>query len=178
MHSQEIELKLRVVDKADLLKRLVALGASFVSARDQIDILFESVHHDFDGKDQALRLRREVMEGKERATLTFKGTPSHTAEGHKVRDEFETVVKDPQALERILTSLEFIPALRIQKHRESYRLDGVSIEIDTLPFGVFVELEGSSAAIEQVREKLDLQSHTPVTEGYHTLQRAWDKNIE
>ena len=174
MHNQEIELKLRVLDKESLVQKLERLGAEFLGKKEQADLLFEPKHIDFPGLDQALRLRSQKVGEKMTNFLTFKGTPIHTPEGHKVRDEFETVVADAGMIEKIFTSLGFSPVLKIQKIRESYRLEDVCIEIDTLPFGIFVELEGPSSSIERVRIELGLQNEIPVKEGYHFLQREWE----
>lgn len=175
MPTQEIELKLRIRDTQCLIQRLQQLGAAYHGSVTQTDSLFESVHTDFKKHDQALRLRREVSEGEGRTILTFKGTPTHTSEGHKIRDEFETFVTDVESMARILGALGFMKVAELHKIREQYVFDGVRIEIDTLVFGTFLELEGEPEAIERVRSKLNLENETPISEGYNTLQEIWNK---
>lgn len=175
MSEQEIELRLEVKNKNELIKKLLKLGAKFKGKKKQTDILFDSKYFTFGDWDQALRLRTEVEDGKTTAELAFKGTPSHTEHGHKVRDEFETSV-DPEQTRKIINSIGFWEAEVIEKEREDYEYKDLDIVIDTLEFGTFIELEGKPEAIESLREKLGLQKATPVKEGYVALKRSWKKS--
>jgi adenylate cyclase class 2 len=176
-NGQEIELKLPLEDKEAFITKLEAAGAQFVSAKTQDDLLFRCLTRDFEQSDEALRLRIEESEGKTEAVLTYKGTPHHTEDGHKVRDEFETHVSDPEMMQKILTVTAFTqtPSERIYKKRRTYTLDGVEVTIDELKFGDFVELEGTSEEIQVLRHKLDLEQVEPVSRGYIFLQWDWEK---
>ncbi len=173
IHS-EIEIKLPLHDRPALVSALEKIGARFVEHKQQRDVLCESPVVDFSKVDQALRVRIEISTEHEVAYLTFKGTPSFTAEGHKVRDEFETVI-DSGAADAILKALGFTPALMFKKTRDRYEYDGVYVEIDECDFGTFVEIEGESRKIEVVRQKLGLQEVAPVRESYAAMQHAWDQ---
>lgn len=173
MHGQEIELKLRIEQADEMVRRLHASGARFIGTKTQRDRLFNSPVIDFAQFDQALRLRIEKQHDEHIGILTFKGTPRFNADGHKIRDEFESVVQDAVMMEKILESLGFTHALTIEKTRTSYMLDGVAIELDTLTFGTFLELEGTSEAIERVRTTLQLQDAQPLTKSYVVLYHEW-----
>ena len=71
-----------------------------------------------------MRLRRFG----DRAWLTLKAPVAGTHR-HKVREEHETPVTDPGAMDRILEHLGFVPAYRYQKFRTRYELyrDGKEI---------------------------------------------------
>ena len=174
MHLQEIELKLRLSDPEALTQKLIELRAQTRGTRTQVDILYESPVVNFKERDQALRLRSETINGHTTSILTFKGTPHFTPEGHKVRDEFETPVENGDTMRRIIEALGFREGAVLEKTRESYTLDTVSVEIDRLRFGTFVELEGTSDAIERVRKTLGLADTEPRTQNYVALQHAWD----
>jgi adenylate cyclase, class 2 len=174
MSLQEIELKLRIHDTPALKEKLPLLGARFVERKTQRDMLFESPVVDFSTLDQALRLRVETRGTETQASFTFKGSPSFTSEGHKVRDEFETPCEFEPML-KIIQALGFWSEFHIEKIRERYELDGLAIEIDELPFGTFLELEGPSERIEEVRQKLGFHDAEPVRESYYHLQKRWNE---
>lgn len=177
MSEQEIELRLKVENKEGLVEKLLKLGVKFKSKKKQIDILFDSKYFTFGDFDQALRLRTEVEDGKTTAELAFKGTPTHTKDGHKIRDEFETSV-DPEQARKIINSIGFREAEVIDKERENYEYKNIDIVIDTLEFGTYVELEGKPKDIESIRKKLGLEKAIPVKEGYVALKRQWKKRID
>jgi len=172
----EIELKLPVGDKAALLAQLEQLGADFTGEVTQDDILFRCLAVDFEALDQALRLRIETKDGQTTSILTYKGTPHYTDDGHKVRDEFETAVTNPEMIQKILLATAFTqrPNERIFKTRRNYVLDDIDIAVDELKFGTFIELEGTSEAIRALRTKLELDNVEPVTRGYIFLQWDWE----
>lgn len=177
MSGQEIELRLKVENKEELVKKLLKLGAKFKGKKKQTDILFDSKYFTFGDWDQALRLRTEVEGKKTTAGLAFKGTPTHTEQGHKIRDEFETEA-DGDVMRKILNSIGFWEADVIEKERENYEYKDLNIVIDTLEFGTYVEFEGKSEDIEELRKKLGLEKAKPVKEGYVALKRQWKKRID
>ena len=79
---------------------------------------FES-NHLFDLPDRRFSMRREVLRlrraGKE-ATLTYKG-PLHGSGRIKKRHEFETVLGDDDAGERILKAIGLTETFRYEKYR-------------------------------------------------------------
>lgn len=172
--GREIELKLKIADKKAVVEKLLRAGAVFKSKKNQVDILYNSKYFDFGDYDQSLRLRIEKWDNKQKATLAFKGTPKHTADGHKIRDEFETPV-DPGPTRKLLKSIGFEEVAIIEKVRAEYQLDGLQVVIDELKFGTFIEFEGAPDEIENVRRKLGLAKFKPVHEGYIFLQLAWEQ---
>jgi predicted adenylyl cyclase CyaB len=175
MSHQEIELKLKLTpqQKAQVLEKLSQLGAKSKPIKHQKDILFNCQHIDFKKLDQSLRLRIETIGKKQKATLTFKGTPHHALDGHKIRDEFTTPV-DLQPTIKLLESIGFHRATIIKKTRTPFALGKLKIAIDELKFGTFLELEGSSEEIQKVRSQLGLTKSKPIKKGYGKLQLAWE----
>jgi adenylate cyclase class 2 len=99
-----------------------------------------------------LRLRRV---GKQ-AVLTYKERfPTSSTIKHQREDE--TRVDDPQAMELILEALGFTPALVYEKRRETWRIGKTEIVIDELPFGLFMEIEGTEQGIREVESKLAIK---------------------
>ena len=109
-------------------------------------------HPAIDTQTAVLRVRRVG----ERTILTFKQQiPTSTAA--KYRREEETEVADYAALATILGVLGCVPGLVYEKWRETWRLRGAEIVIDELPFGWFMEIEGSEEVITEVEELIAIK---------------------
>ncbi len=100
----------------------------------------------------ALRLRRVGA----RAILTFKQRlPTKSSIKHQ--REHETEVADAEAAHAILTALGFRPALVYEKRRTRFDLGRAEIVIDELPFGLFMEVEGTEKEIARVEALLGIE---------------------
>ena len=112
----------------------------------------------------ALRLRRVGA----RAILTFKQRlPTKSSIKHQ--QEEETEVADAEAAHAILTALGFQPALVYEKRRTRWQLGRAEIVIDELPFGLFMEIEGTEKEIARVETLLGIEDLPAVMETYPTL---------
>jgi adenylate cyclase class 2 len=79
--------------------------------------------------------------------------------------EIETKCDDPAALAEIITNLGFVPRLVYEKRRQTWRFRSVEILLDELPFGLFMEIEGSITAIKEAEmilgfEDLEVEHET------------------
>ena len=117
-----------------------------------------------DPRRRVLRLRRKG----ERALLTFKEREP-TASAVKRQREEETGVSDAVALAAILEALGYRPALVYEKRRTTWRLGGVEVVLDHLPFGLFLEIEGEEAAILDAERLLGLEGAQPEHAPYPEL---------
>ena len=148
----EIEKKYRLTQKQrdEVVQRLPQIGAKQKSTDFEENTLYSGEELDVDRS--VLRLRRVG----DRAILTYKERlPSSSPIKHQVEDE--TSVGDPDAMEAILDSLGFSPALVYEKRRERWLLNGAEIVIDELPFGLFMEIEGDEKAIHAIERDLDIK---------------------
>lgn len=173
----EIELKLPITDKKEIIKKLTQLGAKFISETKQIDYLFNSSYFNFAKKDEAFRLRHEIFPGGEKAYITYKGKARFSKAGHKKRDEYEVEVSDFHKMMQIIESLRFTLALKVEKIRSTYHLNDIIIAVDTLPFGDFLELEGDPAKSQTLRQDLGLANVSAMKKAYYHLQEEWEKKI-
>ena len=148
----EVEKKFRLTkrQRAAVLKRLPEIGASLEGEEFEENTLYGGAALK-DGT-WVLRLRRV---GK-KATLTFKKRLPGTSDIKQQREE-ETAVGNPKAMAAILEALGFTPSLVYEKLRQTWRLGKAEIVIDVLPFGEFMEIEGSVNAIRSVERKLGLK---------------------
>ena len=160
----EIEKKYRLTKKQReaIGQRLRKLGASPGELEFEENTIYRGGRLDLGGC--ALRLRR--VNG--RAILTFKERfPSKSSIKHQ-REE-ETEVTDAAAVAAILRSLEFRPALVYEKRRTRWVTGKAEIALDELPFGQFMEIEGSEAEIARVEKLIGAEALPAVMETYPAL---------
>ena len=144
-----------------ILRRLRGLGAAPGEVEFEENTIYRGGQLD---QGRALRLRR--VNG--RALLTFKQRFPGTSSIKHQREE-ETEVADADALAAILRSLEFRPALVYEKRRTRWQLGKAEIAMDELPFGLFMEIEGSEKDITQVEKQLGAEGLPAVIETYPML---------
>src|SRR5207237_5465712 len=80
---------------------------------------------------------------------------NQTAYKHQI--EHETVVENAEELEKIIESLDFYKKLIYEKRRKTWRFREVEIVLDELPFGDFMEIEGSITAIAEAEMFLGIE---------------------
>ncbi len=103
--------------------------------------------------------------------LTAKG-PANFVGAVKVREETESEVKDAHAMLDLLTQLGFRVAFTYKKHRAMWTLDGVvSVTLDTLDYGWFVELEGPLEVLPDQARSLGLDPDDAVKDSYSVMAR-------
>ncbi|HZN08375.1 MAG TPA: class IV adenylate cyclase [Pyrinomonadaceae bacterium] len=145
----EIEKKYRLTKRQrdDVLRRLEEVGARRRGEEFEENTLYRGGALKLGSS--VLRLRRA---GK-KALLTYKERlPGPSSIKHQREDE--TVVADPEAMEAILDALGFTRALVYEKRRQTWRLGKAEIVVDELPFGLFMEIEGSEDEIRAVERAL------------------------
>jgi adenylate cyclase class 2 len=103
-----------------------------------------------------------------RSTLTFKKRTQSTSDA-KHQIEFETVVADPDATQHILENIGLIPKLVYEKKRTTYKFRNAEVVLDDLPFGSFMEIEGSLTAIAEAEMLLGIEDLEVEHETYPRL---------
>jgi predicted adenylyl cyclase CyaB len=168
--SVECELKFRVrgpQDHARLRALLRKRGA-------RLEGKYDEENYRFDGPGKSTRnttLRLRVLNGGPRGVLTAKG-PAHFVGGVKVREETEVEVKDAHATLDLLAELGFRVEFTYKKHRAMWTLDGVvSVTLDTLDFGSFVELEGPLEVLPEKARSLEFDPASALKDSYSVLAR-------
>lgn len=167
----ELECKLAVDSHEPVRDALRSAKAAYVSRVREVNRLFDRADGSLRAAGCGLRVRRvTVLDGDgPGGSVTFKGPVQKGA--YKLREEIETPVDDPEAMERLLTALGFTVRVAFEKLRETWRLGGCSVELDELPkIGEFVEIEGpDDASIKRVIGQLQLEEAVQIRENYVTL---------
>jgi adenylate cyclase, class 2 len=165
----------------------------------EMNLLFDSSDGRLAKHGQLLRIRTETQEPakskksrmaklEQRIVLTFKTPPDelNSKEGarevlpahgrYKVREEVELIVSDSGAMRKIFEGLGLKGWFRYEKYRTTYELparhkwaQGLLIEVDEVPIGTFVELEGPPAAIDHAAKELGYSAKDYITKNYLVL---------
>jgi adenylate cyclase class 2 len=163
----EVEAKVQVRDFVALRAALAQLGAQHLGAAIESDVFFAHPQRDFRETDEALRLREVdgVLE------LTYKG-PNRSATLKSRLEHNMPVGEDPTPL---LAALGFVRAAELSKQRESWKLGQLTVTLDELEFGKFVEVEAlgedevkAAELVEAGLVKLGIQG-PKITESYLNL---------
>lgn len=171
--SIEIEKKYRLEpsDRDGVISALKEEGAEFVRREFEVNTVYsiEALRT----KGGVVRIRRT----ENRSLLTFKRRMEENLSDVKQQIEHETEIADPDAAEEILAELGLQPVLVYEKYRDTWRFRSVEIVIDELPFGDYMEIEGSITAIKEAEILLGLEGLEPEPETYPRLTaRLGEKN--
>lgn len=161
---EEVEAKFHVRRLEDLEKRVLEQGGVLTSPRTlETNLRFDTPDGQLRRGHRVLRLRRDSV-----VTLTYKGSGA-VDDGIRSRPELEVGVADLEQARAVLEGLGYIVIFRYEKYRTTYRMGGVEIMLDELPYGNFVELEGDEDQLRPTAAKLGLRWGAVIPEGYHTL---------
>ena len=172
----EVERKYCHVDFARLRARLRQLGARDLGRCFERNVVYESDPPTLMIQKKLLRLRSCFQAEQAPSYLLTLKTPVPEAKqcaGCKVRREDEVVVSSAETMDAILQGQGFVPFACYEKIREAWQAGGLAVDLDVLPFGHFVELEGEVAAIETWACDLELVDFRQSTQSYHVLYRDW-----
>ncbi|MBV9241268.1 MAG: class IV adenylate cyclase [Acidobacteria bacterium] len=169
----EIEKKY-VIDKKKLIAlagRLIELGAKFT---------YETFEENYLHRGGLLDLRPAVLrlrKTEQRTTLTYKEKIGNDS-AFKQQIEFETDVSDVEAMENIIDRLGYKLAVVYEKHRKSWHLGNVEVVLDELPFGYYMEIEGSKEDILKTEKLLGAKDLVPEARGYPRLTLKFGKETK
>ena len=164
----EIEKKYRLTkqQRSAIERRLRDLSLVPGELEHEENTIYRGGHLDKPGS--ALRLRR--VNGT--AKLTFKQRrPSKSAIKHQ--QEEEVGLADADAMAAILAALNFRPGLIYEKRRTRWKVGKVTIVIDELPFGLFMEIEAPVREIKRVEKILGAEKIPAEMETYPSLTRQF-----
>ena len=151
MEALEIEVKFYVADLERMQRRILALGAESKGRVFENNVRYEDENNTLIRKKSLLRLRRDA-----KTILTFKSSPPVASTEFKVFNELEVEVSDFETMNRILENLGLHPEQLYEKWRETLILDQTGFYLDTMPYGTFLEIEGSEKDIRTYAASLGL----------------------
>ena len=162
--SIEIEKKYRLnPERRDDLKReLDASGGEFVGREFEENTIYSN--DDLRSTGSIVRIRKTDK----RSILTFKRRIENQFDV-KQQIEHETEISDAAAAEAIVSELGLTPVLVYEKYRDTWKFRSVEIVLDELPFGEYMEIEGSITAIKEAEILLGIDDLETEHETYPRL---------
>lgn len=159
----EIEKKYRISEqqRSEVIEALAEFGAEYEGEDAEENTIYGG---DALTEGGVVRLRKT----QDRAILTFKRRAENQSDA-KHQIEYETQVSDADAAERIIRELGLRPKLVYEKRRQTWKLKSVEVVVDELPFGLFMEIEGSLTGIKEAEILLDIEHLEIVHETYPIL---------
>lgn len=171
---KEIEIKFEVKNIRTFRSKLKKAKAKLAVPRHFEDNWIFDTEDDKHWKNNCMiRLRKA-----NKTLLTFKGNLEFDRakdELYREADEHEIEVSDFDTAVKILELLGFKRKKIYQKYREIWKLNNTKICIDELPFGKYIEIEGSKANIEKTIKCLGFDSTARLTKTYQEIWKKFDK---
>ena len=166
----ETEKKYRLSKKRldEITQKLVDIGASF--DKEVFEVNYQHRGGEMDERGATLRLRKIG----DFSVLTYKEKVS-TDNGAKRKIEYETNVSDVEAAEHIIERLGYRLTAVYEKRRKYWHYANVEVVLDELPFGLYMEIEGTPDAIAKVEKALGLKDVEHEPRGYPRLTIKYGK---
>lgn len=167
----EKKYRLSVKRLGEITDRLHELEAEF--RKEVFEVNYQHRGGDMDERGATLRLRKIG----DFTVLTYK-EKIKTADGSKQRVEYETSVADVNAMEKIIERLGYRLTAVYEKRRKYWHLGNTEVVLDELPFGHFMEIEGTIEDIAKVEGLLGLKEIEREPRGYPRLTIKYGNTID
>lgn len=174
----EIERKYLHVNLAEISQKLARLGAIPEGRHFESNLVLDDPACSIFKSGCLLRLRSQEWPDKSLYVLTYKQpAPEKTESDVKERIELEVEISSLKIMQGILQGLGYGVAARYEKLRESWKWPkfNVKADLDYLPFGEVLEIEGERAAIDAAAWALGLSASQISLKTYHDLNQDWRK---
>ncbi|MDP2933484.1 MAG: class IV adenylate cyclase [bacterium] len=134
--QREIETRYLDIDKEELVKKLVLLGAVDKGEEKLEEIIFHAADRSWVGKSKFVRLRKI----KDKVQLTYKTNPKQAVDSAL---EVELEESDMDKCSEFLQQVGLKAMRQAEKYRHTFKFGDVAIDIDTWPkIPVYAEIEG------------------------------------
>lgn len=165
--DKELEVKFLVSELSEIERRLVKAGATLIHPRThEFNLRFDSPSGALGQAASMLRLRRDSA-----SHMTFKG-PSVTLGGVLARQEIEFDVSNFAQAQKLIEALGFRSKFMYEKFRTTYGMNGLKITLDEMPYGPFIEIEGTEPEpIQDAAKQLGLDWEQRLPETYISIFR-------
>ena len=134
----EMEVKVLNINKEEIEKKLIDIGAKLIKDEEQINIRFDSddrylrnIYHGY----LRIRITKDNLTGETINTLTLKRNIARDVV--RVNEEIETQISNVEETIKILDALKYIKKKPGKKHRKSYIYDNILFEIDEWDKDIF-----------------------------------------
>jgi len=129
---KEREVKVLNIDKDEIERKLINIGARLIKDENQINYRFDTedgyLKKTYNGYLR-IRVTKNLSNGETKNTLTFKKSLKRNT--LRINEETETEISDWESAAKIIELLGYKQKRPGYKHRKSYSYDNIIFEIDT-----------------------------------------------
>lgn len=129
---KELEVKVLNIDKEEIEKKLIAIGAVLVKDENQINYRFDTddyyLKKTYDGYLR-IRITNDILSGESKSTMTFKKNLKR--DSLRINEEINTDLSNWENAAKIIGLLGYKQKRPGYKHRRSYMYENILFEIDT-----------------------------------------------
>ena len=170
--TKEIEIKIETNDFEPTKKQLKLIGAKKESSVFEKNIIFDK-NNTFKNNDCLLRIRND-----KKITMCYKG-PREKSDTIQIREEIEFEVSNLEKAIQFIKRLGFKQTKIYEKKRETWQYKNTEIVLDELPFGKYIEIEGTKKDIQKTAELLKFNKTKYLTKTYFELaeEKGYTKDI-
>lgn len=151
---KEVEIKVRNINKEEMIEKVKALGAKKVFSGRVTDFRYDTPERNLSRQGKALRIRQKGrlvflnLKGRKKAKESIIG-----------RNEIGVKISNFRTMERILSQLGYIKIFELVKHRAEYRLNDINFDFDEyLGLDPILEIESDSyEKVEKYLKKLNIK---------------------
>ena len=151
---KEVEVKVRNIDKEEIIEKITELGATKVFGGKVVDFRFDTPDRDLSRQGKALRIRQKRIS----CLFEFKGKKK-SKDSIIGRDEIGVKISNFKVMQKILHELGYIKIFELIKYRTEYRFKDINFDIDEyVGLEPILEIESDSyEKVQRYMEKLDIQ---------------------
>ncbi len=168
MELIETEVKFHFDNLEPIRNQAVQKGAEAIKSEFETNTLYDDPKRTLAGQKSVLRLRKTAN-----ILLTLKQKKDTAIDpgdcDFKINREYEVTVNDHSKMEYILNALGFHRQIIYEKERETFTCDGMILCFDKMPYGNFLEIEGSKTGIKNLASKIGLDWKNRITANYLEL---------
>jgi adenylate cyclase class 2 len=144
----EVEVKLPLTDKEAMKETIRQLGGIEMNSELQVDDYYDHPCRSFSETDESIRVRHRTRTegpsfsdtGHAPVELTYKGPKIDKKT--KTRIEYTVNLQDSEPITKILLNTGFKLVARIVKHREFFKIEGITASLDVVTdVGKYIEFE-------------------------------------
>ncbi|MDY0131445.1 MAG: class IV adenylate cyclase [Desulforegulaceae bacterium] len=161
----EIEVKFYIKNYEKIIKKIKEYSDKHNESSLEKNTLFDTKNHFLKKSNKILRLRTYL--GK--TILTFKQPSLETSPEFKKLEESEVFVNSFDEMKYILSNSGFIKTQIYEKQRQIFSKGELEICVDRLPFGDFIELEGTENEIKTAVQALGFDWNKKILPDYISI---------
>jgi adenylate cyclase class 2 len=173
----EKEVKVLNIDKEEIERKLIAIGAVLLKDEEQTNLRFDTDDNFLKNKYNGylrIRITKNLINGEVKNTMTFKRSLSR--DKFRENEEIETEISDFSETVKILELLGYKKKNPGFKHRKSYGYEDIIFEIDTWDKETYakpyLEIElHSGDDLEKAIKLLDLDRSQVTTKSISELRK-------